>query len=146
MRLLLLMHMDDETIDGATDMLRAAGVAQAADESLDIEALAHARGSSVPALTQLVEQLEHKGLLLSGLDEGLKPILRNAGRQYLKRGGDVARPVLNFLPRYIDDLYAREAFIHAGTTLVDEFRAINYSMATPLTMRSSWYLLRLSRL
>lgn len=50
------------------------------------------------------------------------PLLRDAGRQYLARQGEVPREVLRFLPHEVDDLNAREALLVAGTVLVDEFR------------------------
>jgi hypothetical protein len=70
-----------------------------------------------------VEQIEDLGLALSGLEEGLHPILLNAGRQYLALAGDVEVAVLPFLPSVIDDLHARRALLYGGTVLVDEFRA-----------------------
>jgi hypothetical protein len=106
----------------ASELLESVGLAQAANEPLDVEDLARGAGASVAAIRLELEQLEQMGLLLSGLDEGLFPILLDAGKQYLKRNGEVSSEVLRFLSRSIDDLYAREALIHAGTVLVDEFR------------------------
>jgi hypothetical protein len=40
----------------------------------------------------------------------------------LARKREWSHDVLNFLPVYIDDLYARQALIHGGIALVDEFR------------------------
>ncbi len=67
--------------------------------------------------------LEGWGLVLAGSGEGLPPVLRRAGRQYLALRGSLDSSVLRFLPRVIDDLYARRALLHAGTIIVDEFRA-----------------------
>jgi hypothetical protein len=116
---------DSETYDPAEKLiklLQVAGVAEAAGEPLDIESLAPELGASVSNVREKIEHLEGIGLLFSGLDEGLPPMLRDAGRQFLERGGHVPHEVLRFLPRFIDDLYGREALLHAGTALVDEFR------------------------
>lgn len=112
--------MDDK--DTQIALLQAAGVAQAADEGLDLAALADKLDISEPSVRMEIEQLETAGLLLSGFEEDLTPILLNAGRQFLAARGDVRWEVLHFLPRVIDDLHAREALIHAGVVLVDEFR------------------------
>jgi len=103
-------------------LLEVVGVTAAAGEPLDVGNLAPELKASVSSLREEIEHLEGVGLLFSGLDEGLPPMLRDAGRQFLKRGGDVPNEVLRFLPRFIDDLYGREAILHAGTMLVDEFR------------------------
>jgi hypothetical protein len=114
--------MASEETNLAIALLEAAGVAGAAGECLALEDLARGHGASTSSLELEIERLEQMGLLLSGLDEGDTPMLLEAGRQYLKRQGDIPREVLRFLPRTIHDLHAREALIHAGTTLVDEFR------------------------
>lgn len=114
--------MAAEETNLAIALLEAAGVAGAAGECLALEDLAREHDASISSLELEVERLEQMGLLLSGLDEGDTPMLLDAGRQYLKRQGDVPREVLRFLPRTIPDLHAREALIHAGTTLVNEFR------------------------
>lgn len=97
-------------------------MAEAAEESLDLTALAQGLELSVPSARMDVEAVEALGLMLSGLDEGIKPILLGAGRQYLQLRGAVDGSVLSFLPRVIDDLRAREALLHAGAVLIDEFR------------------------
>lgn len=117
------MHMDGETIEQLMELLELAGAAQAADEMLDVEQLARKRSVSDVAIRQQVEYLEDAGLLFGILDEEWEsPLLRDAGRQYLARHGEVPREVLRFLPREVDDLNAREALLVAGTVLVDEFR------------------------
>jgi hypothetical protein len=60
--------------------------------------------------------------MLTGEDRHDSPRLLDAGRQFLAARGDVPRGELTFLPRAIDDLHARQALIHGGTVLVDEFR------------------------
>jgi hypothetical protein len=57
------------------------------------------------------------------LEEGLHPILLNAGSQYLALAGDIDDAALSFVPRVIDDLHSRRALLRGGTVLVDEFRA-----------------------
>ena len=107
----------------AINVLQAAGVAQAANELLPVDELARTNAVSRSSLTRKIEKLEQLGLMLSGLEEGDYPILLTAGRQYLDRRADVPIAVLRFLPGVVDDLTAREALIHAGTVLVDTFRA-----------------------
>jgi hypothetical protein len=75
------------------------------------------------ALTERLEQIDSLGLALTGREEGLHPVLLRAGRQYLQRRGRVDHEALAFLAKTIDDLHAREALLHAGTLLVDQFRA-----------------------
>lgn len=104
------------------ELLQGAGIAEVAGEPLDIESLAGDSGESVPSVRSAIEQLDRMGLVYSGLDEGCPPMLLNAGRQYLTQRGLVTREVLYFLPSVIDDLHARDALIHAGVILVDEFR------------------------
>jgi hypothetical protein len=104
-------------------ILHAIAMAEASDEPLDITSTAADLEITESVLRQQVEQIEDLGLALSGLQEGLRPILLNAGRQYLALAGEVEVAVLSFLPSVIDDLHARRALLHAGTVLVDEFRA-----------------------
>jgi hypothetical protein len=104
-------------------VLSIAGMQQARDEMLDTSRLATELDTSVETARSRVEELEACGLLLSGLDEGLPPILREAGRQFLARRGAVPAEVLWFLPQTIDDLHARQALLAGGSTMVDEFRA-----------------------
>ncbi len=75
------------------------------------EATPDARLSGEPA-----ELGEAWGLLLAGFEEGLPPILRRAGQQYLALRGAVDPCVLRFLPREVDDLYARRVLFTMRTT------------------------------
>src|SRR5450755_2880565 len=113
---------DGETTRIRMALLQAAAVAQAADEPFDLAALAEHLHTSEPSLRGEVEELDRAGLLLSGVGEAQPPLLLSAGRQYLASGGDISSEVLDFLPRVIDDLHAREALLHGGVVLVDEFR------------------------
>jgi hypothetical protein len=103
-------------------VLRAVGVAQAAGEVIDVVGLCRELGLSEGALHERLRVLEGWGLILTGLEEGLTPILRDAGRQYLALEGSVDPAVRGFLPFAIDDLHARHALLNAGTIVVDEFR------------------------
>ncbi len=117
--------MDEhETVEQLLELLKLAGLAQAADELLDISQIASERDVSEGVIRQQIEHLESAGLLFGALDEEEQepPVLRGAGRQYLARCGDVPRAVLRFLPGEVDDLNAREALLVAGTIVVDEFR------------------------
>jgi hypothetical protein len=111
-----------DTLEPLIRLLQLAGVAQAAGEPLNIENLAGELQASARVVADAIERLQDFGLAFMGIDEGLPPILRNAGSQYLAQEGLVRPEVLRFLPTVIDDLFAREALMHAGTTLVDEFR------------------------
>lgn len=102
-------------------ILRAAGVAEAAKEPLDVARLAAELDVSEQTVHREIEQIESAGLVLAG-QRGEWPILLTAGRQFLTVEGDVPWDVLHFLPRAIDDLHAREALIHGGVVVVDEFR------------------------
>ncbi|MHB8240650.1 MAG: hypothetical protein ACYDHN_01545 [Solirubrobacteraceae bacterium] len=93
-----------------------------AGEALDIQSLAHQLGASAGDVRNALGHLEEVRLLCSGVDEGLVPIVPRAGRQFVERKGHVPREVLHFLPRFVDDLYAREALVHGGKVLVREFR------------------------
>ncbi|MGA2014862.1 MAG: hypothetical protein ABSH51_30640, partial [Solirubrobacteraceae bacterium] len=62
-------------------VLQAAGVAQAADEQLDLAVLAERRTMSEPSVREQVERLDRAGLLLLGTEDTQPPILLNAGRQ-----------------------------------------------------------------
>jgi hypothetical protein len=104
-------------------ILHAIAMAEASDEPLDVTSTAADLEITESVLREHVEQIEDLGLALSGLEEGLHPILLNAGRQYLALAGEVEVAVLSFLPSVIDDLHARRALLHAGTVLIDEFRA-----------------------
>ncbi len=123
----------DSAINGATAngqiheqkqimLLQLAGAAMGAGDVLDVQSLAHQLGASASDVRHALKDLEEVRLLCSGLDDGLVPILPRAGKQFIERKGHVPREVLHFLPRFVDDLYAREALVHAGRVLVDEFR------------------------
>jgi hypothetical protein len=107
----------------AAPILHAIAMAEASDESLDLPSTAAEFEVSESVLRQQVEQIEDLGLALSGLNQGLHPILLNAGRQYLALAGEVDVAALSFLPSVIDDLHARRALLQGGTVVVDEFRA-----------------------
>src|SRR4051812_1316274 len=114
---------DDAARQRHMRLLQAAGIAQAADEPLDVAELAEELESSEDAIRMDLGRLYANGLLLDGLEDRLPPILLTAGRQFLSRGGDVDDDILGFLPHTIDDLYGRRALLAAGLLLVDEFRA-----------------------
>jgi len=127
---------DEETTRIWMALLQAAGIAQAADEQFDLGELAQYLGTSEPSVRTELGQLDRAGLLVSGVKEAQPPMLLSAGRQYLAAGGDVSWEVLHFLPGVIDDLHAREALLHGGGVLVDEFRyqllhgdAVDYAAA-----------------
>ncbi len=103
-------------------LLQAAGVAQAADEPLELAVLASGFEVSEQSLGLEIEQLAAAGLMLTGQPEQELPLLLDAGRQFLAARGEVSGDVLHFLPRVIDDLHARRALIHGGAVLVHEFR------------------------
>jgi hypothetical protein len=96
--------------------------AAARGEKLDLQRLARELRVAARDIRRTLECLERRGLLCGGLDEGLVPIVPHAGAQFVERGGQVPESVLSFLPRYVDDLYAREALMQAGSALVEEFR------------------------
>ena len=104
-------------------LLEAAGMSQASDRPLDSDELADELGVRETTVRAQFAELSELGLVLDGLDEGLPPILRTAGRQFLARRASVPHHVLRFLPRVVDDLWAREALLIAGAIVVDEFRA-----------------------
>jgi hypothetical protein len=104
-------------------LLEASGMAQAADTPLSVTELANELHVSSSTIRIELEELSRLGLIFDGLEEGLSPVLRNAGRQFLAGRSAVRHEVLRFLPHVIDDLYAREALLHGGTVIVDEFRA-----------------------
>lgn len=104
-------------------LLEAIGLEQAAGEPLDPGALAEELRVPEAAVRMDLDQLEHLGLALAGLEDEIPPTLLVAGSQYLDRRGRVDHEVLRFLPRVLDDLATREALLLAGTVVVDEFRA-----------------------
>ncbi len=114
--------MDEPTRDPRIALLQAAGVAQAANEPLDLPALASELDMSEQSVGLEIEQLEAAGLMLTDRQGHESPLLLDAGRQFLAAGGEVSWYALHFLPRVIDDLHARQALVHGGVVLVDEFR------------------------
>jgi hypothetical protein len=115
-------HATPEGLTRKIRLLELAGVAGAADEPLDIASLARELGASSRDLRAAISQLVETGLLFSGLDEGLAPIVSRAGSQFVERDGRVPREVLRFLSRFVDDLHGREALLRASTVLVGGFR------------------------
>jgi len=61
-------------------VLQAVGLAQAADEVIDVAGLCRELELPEGALHERLRVLEGWGLVLTGLEEGLTPILRDAGR------------------------------------------------------------------
>jgi hypothetical protein len=116
-------HARTVTYEELGPVLQAVGVAQAADEVIDVAGLCGELELPEGAVDEHLRVLEGWGLILAGLEEGLTPILRDAGRQYLALEGSVDPAVFGFLPLVIDDLHARRALLDAGTIVVDEFRA-----------------------
>lgn len=111
------------TYEELAPILQAVAVVEAAEEPIDVASLAEEFGLPEGVIRERLEVLEGWGLILVGLEEGLPPLLREAGRQYLALRGSVESSVLEFLPHVIDDVHARRALLQAGTVLVDEFRA-----------------------
>lgn len=116
------MPFEESTARRYIRLLGAAGIAQAADEPLDIAELAEELGVSPPTVQVDLEQLAVLGLVALGDTVDPSPLLLKAGRQYLARDGAVPYWELRFLATAIDDLVARAALLHAGTIVVDEFR------------------------
>src|SRR4051794_25676493 len=113
------MTVEDDTRRRQMRLLQAAGLAQAANEQLDMTALAAEMEVSPSTIEMEIEQLEAAGLLLSGRGEQPHPMLLGAGRQFLAARGEVQRDILYFLPAVVDDLHAREALIFAGIVVID---------------------------
>jgi hypothetical protein len=103
-------------------LLEVCGLAQAAGAPLDVIQLAGDLDVHRSTIRMELGELSSLGLILDGLEEGLPPILLNAGRQFLAGRLQVRPEILRFLPPVIDDLNAREALFHEGTILVDESR------------------------
>lgn len=116
------MPFEESTTRRYIKLLGAAGIAQAADEPLDIAVLAEELGVSPPTAQVDLEQLAVLGLVALGDTVDPSPLLLKAGRQYLARDGAVPCWEMRFLATTIDDLVARAALLHAGTIVVDEFR------------------------
>jgi hypothetical protein len=102
-------------------LLQIVGMTEAEGAELDLSATADELATSEVGARERIDCLDAMGLILSGLEEDLPPMLLRAGRQALALG-DVSHDVLTFLPKTIDDLHARDALISAGTILTDEYR------------------------
>jgi hypothetical protein len=109
------------TSDNSEALLQAVGMAEATDEPIDLDSLADDLSTSVETILFELDQLQGMGLMSLIADEE-PPRLQHAGSQWLARKGEWSHDVLHFLPGYIDDLYARDALLHGGIVLVDEFR------------------------
>lgn len=83
------MH-DDADRQRDIALLQAVEVAQAAEEQLDIAALAAQFDVSPPTVEMWIEQLDAAGLVLSGSEEHGPPFLLDAGRQFLDARGQPA--------------------------------------------------------
>lgn len=109
--------------DRLAPVLQAVGMASAKDEPLDVDSLASELGGRRTDVEMLVDQIDRMGLIVAPREEPeFPPALTRAGSQYLNLKGQVSDEILHFLPKNIDDLYARQALLHSGTVLVDEFR------------------------
>jgi len=113
---------DAVNFDHVRPVLAAIGMAGAADEALDLDALADETGFETSELLEVLAEIDNAGLALIDAEHE-SPLLLTAGAQYLAADGQVDRWVLEFLPRVIDDLHARRALLVAGIVMVDEFRA-----------------------
>ena len=103
-------------------VLNACGVAQAAQDELDTEALAAELELSAEDVEAELETLDAFGLIALPEEPDGSPALRRAGRQFLALDGMVPRWQLHFLGATVDDLNARAALLRAGTVVVEEFR------------------------
>ena len=112
--------MRDEELDGRyLWLLRAAGVAVAAGERLDVAELVSDLEVSAQRVRLELDELSAYGFVDHGLSDGSTPTLLKAGRQFLSRLGAIDESVLAFLPNTIGDLFAREALLAAGSLIVD---------------------------
>jgi hypothetical protein len=102
-------------------VLEAAGMAEAAGEPLDLDALALELHAPLPEAAEALHRADGFGFVLGG--PGEVPVLTRAGRQFLGAAEPFPRPVLTFLSDTVDDLHARQALLLGGTALVDEFRS-----------------------
>jgi hypothetical protein len=110
-------------VDRLAPVLHAVGMAAAKDEPLDFDSLAAELGGRRTDVEMLVDQIDRMGLIIAPREEPeFPPALTRAGSQYLNLKGQVSDEILHFLPKNIDDLHARQALLHGGTVLVDEFR------------------------
>jgi hypothetical protein len=92
----------------------------ASQEVSSPESLAKELSTSSHVVEQALASIDQWGLALLPSEHG-PPLLLDAGRQFVRRGGRVPSDALNFLSRPIDDLDAREALRRAGAILVGEF-------------------------
>lgn len=102
-------------------VLEGIGMAEAGGEPFLLERASDDLGVPRSALQIICNQAEQAGLI-SPNEAGVPVLLTQAGRQYLAREGRIRDDALFFLSEWIDDLWAREALLRAGTILVDEFR------------------------
>jgi hypothetical protein len=110
------------TYEEGAPVLQALAIAQAAEEVVDVARLGEELDLPESVVRERVGALEDWGLVLAGAEEGLPPVVRRAGRQYLALRGSLDSCALGFLPQVIDDLHARRALLDAGGIVVDEFR------------------------
>lgn len=108
----------------AAPVLEAIGMAAAKEQALDQQVLAEELDLTIASVGEFCTTLQAMGLvMLAPEDEPeLPPLLLEAGSQYLRMKGDIDRDCLYFLPIVIDDLHARQALLHGGAFLFDEFR------------------------
>jgi len=107
-------------LSGVVATLEAIGMADATNAPLDGDELASITGWKPGTVATQLDAIQRGGLAL--IDDGQPPRLTAAGKQFLRRRGDVPSAVVGFLPHVIDDLYGRSALLRAGSTLVDIFR------------------------
>ena len=105
-------------VERVAALLQAVAIAEAAGESFDRRVVAGELGLSPGDLRALVQRVEGFGLVVVGDDEQ-PPVLTRAGGQLLRLGCEVDENAVGFLPRTIDDLFARRAFLRGGSVLVD---------------------------
>lgn len=98
-------------------------MAQARNETFDAEQAVRDLQMDERTVREICHDAESAGLIFASADRsGELAILRHAGRQYLALQGQVNEDSLFFLAEVIDDLFAREALMRAGFSLVDQFR------------------------
>jgi hypothetical protein len=103
-------------------LLREAAAAKVIGTTIGLIELANRVEQQPDLMLTEIARLERMGLMEGNVDTGRPAILSNAGRQYLERSGDVDEAVLYFLPRYVDDLHAREALMECGAGIVGRLR------------------------
>lgn len=108
--------------DTALPVLQVIRRAAEDEVALDPEAVGKALGTPrTEAIDECLRRLEEAGLFEAGLRPNDPPLFFTAGEQFMDRKGQVSSSVLYFLPKTIDDLNAREAFLRAGVYLIEEF-------------------------